>query len=76
MRGRKKLEKKDTKKTVLYIVNAAVILTLLIVLFTVDIDALENQWDSLVVFKRNIRWIEGLVESFSPLFIRNCSELH
>lgn len=64
-----KLEKKTEKKVIKYAIIIMVIIALWFVLFTVDIDALENQWKVLVIFKRNIRWMEGLVETFSPLAI-------
>lgn len=69
LRGRMKLEKKTEKKVIKYAIIIMVIIALWFVLFTVDIDALENQWKVLVIFKRNIRWMEGLVETFSPLAI-------
>ena len=45
-----------------------VILFLFIILFLVNLDSIEDKCTFLRIFKRNINWLEHIVEIYSPLF--------
>lgn len=48
----------------------SIVITLIFaILFFVNIDAIEDKCVFLRIFKQNVKWIEHIVESYSPLFL-------